>query len=158
MSLGYCFFSSLLLLGFFVLFCFITLIENCLKTLPKNAKAVSPSSRLGSRLYQSYLVVIYFWPILSLNQYPDITGVHFDPQVVKRRRASGAKFCPVTLFLTNKDHGVTVESGIFVGRIEPGSISSKESGLMVGDRLISVSLKVLYFIFNFFHGNYFFQT
>ncbi|XP_038060075.1 disks large homolog 5-like isoform X2 [Patiria miniata] len=59
--------------------------------------------------------------------------------VVKRRRSSGAKFCPVTLFLTNKDHGVTLESGIFVSRIEPGSASAKESGLMVGDRMVSVN-------------------
>ncbi|XP_022100420.1 disks large homolog 5-like isoform X2 [Acanthaster planci] len=59
--------------------------------------------------------------------------------VVKRRRSSGAKFCPVTLFLTNKDHGVTLETGIFVSRIEPGSASAKESGLMVGDRMVSVN-------------------
>ena len=70
---------------------------------------------------------------------PRINPLNYPGQVVKRRRSSGAKFCPVTLFLTNKDHGVTLESGIFVSRVEPGSVSAKESGLMVGDRVVSVS-------------------
>jgi len=39
------------------------------------------------------------------------------------------------------DSGVSLENGIFVAAVVPGSPAAKEGSLTVGDRIIAVSLK-----------------
>lgn len=39
-----------------------------------------------------------------------------------------------------KHHGLTVENGVYISRITPGSIAAREGSIAVGDRLLSVSL------------------
>lgn len=38
-----------------------------------------------------------------------------------------------------KHHGLTVENGVYISRITPGSIAAREGSIAVGDRLLSVS-------------------
>lgn len=49
------------------------------------------------------------------------------------------------------DSGVSLENGIFVAAVVPGSPAAKEGSLTVGDRIIAVSLKqsfsFIYFLF-----------
>ena len=37
------------------------------------------------------------------------------------------------------DHGITLDSGIYISRISPGSVSARESGIAVGDRVLSIN-------------------
>lgn len=39
------------------------------------------------------------------------------------------------------DSGVSLENGVFVAAVVPGSPAAKEGSLTVGDRIIAVSLK-----------------
>lgn len=39
-----------------------------------------------------------------------------------------------------KHHGLTVENGVYISRITPGSIAAREGSIAVGDRLLSVSI------------------
>lgn len=55
------------------------------------------------------------------------------------------------------DSGVSLENGVFVAAVVPGSPAAKEGSLTVGDRIIAVSLKNTfssptppYFFFNLF--------
>jgi len=42
--------------------------------------------------------------------------------------------------------GITVEEGIFVSNIEPGSAAAVDDNVTVGDRLLSVSLGFCHFV------------
>ncbi|XP_033106824.1 disks large homolog 5-like isoform X2 [Anneissia japonica] len=60
--------------------------------------------------------------------------------VVKRRRCSSSKMVhSVKLYLAGEDHGLSLESGVYIRRISPGSIAAKEGSLSVGDRIISIN-------------------
>lgn len=48
------------------------------------------------------------------------------------------------------DSGVSLENGIFVAAVVPGSPAAKEGSLTVGDRIIAVSLNT-FFWFVFFY-------
>ena len=60
--------------------------------------------------------------------------------LVVRRRRAGKRYQAV-LHLGNRgsDHGITLDSGIYISRISPGSVSARESGIAVGDRVISIN-------------------
>jgi S1-C subfamily serine protease len=47
--------------------------------------------------------------------------------------------CFVQLQLNNYEHGLTLETGIYISKISPGSLAAKEGNLAVGDRVLSVS-------------------
>ena len=53
-----------------------------------------------------------------------------------------------------KHHGLTVESGVYISRITPGSVAAREGSIAVGDRLLSVSIfhlsaRLLYLSFSY---------
>lgn len=56
--------------------------------------------------------------------------------VVRRRRLFTTQ-----LQLKNYDHGLTLEAGIFISKISPGSLAAREGNLAVGDRVISINNK-----------------
>lgn len=49
-------------------------------------------------------------------------------------------------------HGLTVENGVYISRITPGSIAAREGSIAVGDRLLSVSFYSysIYLIISYF--------
>lgn len=64
--------------------------------------------------------------------------------VVKRRRV-GAR-CLYTTQLQwhrNFEHGLTLESGVYISKISPGSLAAKEGNLAVGDRVLSINNKTM---------------
>jgi len=48
------------------------------------------------------------------------------------------------LHLNVSEHGLTLETGIYICKINPGSLAAKEGNLAVGDRVLSVSRKLLF--------------
>ncbi|XP_073985790.1 MAGUK family member discs large 5 isoform X1 [Rhodnius prolixus] len=58
--------------------------------------------------------------------------------VVRRRRLYTAQ-----LKLSKYDHGITLESGIYISKISPGSLAAKEGNLSVGDRIVSINNKTV---------------
>lgn len=61
--------------------------------------------------------------------------------VVRRRKpASPSRSLFTTqLQVNNYDHGITLETGIYINKITPGSLAAKDGNLDVGDRVLSVS-------------------
>ncbi|XP_058882360.1 disks large homolog 5-like isoform X1 [Acipenser ruthenus] len=61
--------------------------------------------------------------------------------VVRRRKSLGGRIVtPVHINLVGrKDSGVSLESGVFVAAIVPGSPAAREGSLSVGDRLIAIN-------------------
>jgi len=61
--------------------------------------------------------------------------------VVRRRKpASLSKSIFTTqLQVNNCDHGISLETGVYIYKITPGSIAAKDGNLDVGDRVLSVS-------------------
>lgn len=60
----------------------------------------------------------------------------------------------------NSEHGLTLETGIYICKINPGSLAAKEGNLAVGDRVLSVSIDyvgklLLYFFSSSFTENRF---
>lgn len=53
------------------------------------------------------------------------------------------------LHLNVSEHGLTLETGIYICKINPGSLAAKEGNMAVGDRVLSVSRKVLFILYNF---------
>jgi len=51
----------------------------------------------------------------------------------------GSSDQPLLVLVLYADIGITVEEGIFVSGIEPGSAASADDSVTVGDRLLSVS-------------------
>lgn len=48
------------------------------------------------------------------------------------------------------DSGVSLENGVFVAAVVPGSPAAKEGSLAVGDRIIAVSVKNAFAFWNFY--------
>jgi hypothetical protein len=46
-----------------------------------------------------------------------------------------------TLHLNGSDHGLTLELGAYVAKIQPGSVAAKEGSIAVGDRIVCVSVQ-----------------
>ncbi len=40
---------------------------------------------------------------------------------------------------SGSDHGLTLELGVYVAKIQPGSVAAKEGVIAIGDRIVSVS-------------------
>ncbi|XP_026171584.1 disks large homolog 5-like isoform X2 [Mastacembelus armatus] len=61
--------------------------------------------------------------------------------VVRRRKSLGGRIItPIQINLAgNKDSGISLESGVFVAALAPGSPAARECGLTVGDRLIAIN-------------------
>ncbi|MGH0131361.1 UNVERIFIED_CONTAM: hypothetical protein FKN15_046299 [Acipenser sinensis] len=61
--------------------------------------------------------------------------------VVRRRKSLGGRIVtPVHIpFVGHKDSGISLESGVFVAAIVPGSPSAREGSLSVGDRLVAIN-------------------
>ncbi|XP_029465375.1 disks large homolog 5 isoform X2 [Rhinatrema bivittatum] len=61
--------------------------------------------------------------------------------VVRRRKSLGGKvITPLHISLTgHKDSGISLESGVLVATIVPGSPASREGSLTVGDRIIAIN-------------------
>lgn len=63
--------------------------------------------------------------------------------VVKRRRAMSSRGVIVlSLNLSSShEHGITLENGLYITRIGPGSVAAREGTLAVGDRILSINGK-----------------
>ncbi|XP_054265704.1 disks large homolog 5-like isoform X2 [Macrosteles quadrilineatus] len=61
--------------------------------------------------------------------------------VVRRRRVGGRTL--YTTQLNNYEHGLTLETGIYISKISPGSLAAKEGNLAVGDRVLSINNKTM---------------
>lgn len=62
--------------------------------------------------------------------------------VVKRHRVTRAHMYAVQLNLAgNRNHGLTLESGIFISKIAPNSLASTEAELTPGDRILTINNK-----------------
>lgn len=46
------------------------------------------------------------------------------------------------------EHGLSLETGIYICKISPGSAAAKEGNLAVGDRVLSVSLMLNVILLN----------
>lgn len=55
-----------------------------------------------------------------------------------------------SLFSSISDSGLSLENGVFVAAVVPGSPAAKEGSLTVGDRIIAVSLKNPFALLNFY--------
>ena len=42
--------------------------------------------------------------------------------------------------MNGSDHGLTLELGAYVAKIQPGSVAAKEGSIAVGDRIVCVSI------------------
>ncbi|XP_014262219.1 disks large homolog 5 isoform X2 [Cimex lectularius] len=58
--------------------------------------------------------------------------------VVRRRRLFTTQ-----LQLSKYDHGITLEAGIYISKISPGSLAAKEGNLAVGNRVVSINNKTV---------------
>ncbi|XP_075211047.1 disks large homolog 5-like isoform X1 [Lycorma delicatula] len=64
--------------------------------------------------------------------------------IVIRRRRVGARCLFTTQLQTNSyDHGLSLETGIYISKISPGSLAAKDSNLAVGDRVLSINNKTM---------------
>ncbi|KDR24048.1 Disks large-like protein 5 [Zootermopsis nevadensis] len=61
--------------------------------------------------------------------------------VVRRRRMGGRCLYTTQLHLNVSEHGLTLETGIYICKINPGSLAAKEGNLAVGDRVLSINNK-----------------
>lgn len=62
--------------------------------------------------------------------------------VIKRNRVVRAHMYAVQLNLAgNRNHGLSLESGIFISKISPNSLASTEAELTAGDRILSINNK-----------------
>jgi len=61
--------------------------------------------------------------------------------VVRRRKpASPSRSLFTTqLEINNYDHGISLETGVYISKITSGSMAAKDGNLDVGDRVLSVS-------------------
>jgi discs large protein 5 len=72
------------------------------------------------------------------------TGGNVAHIVVRRRRGSARCLYTTQLQLnSSRDHGLTLETGIYISKINPGSLAAKEGNLAVGDRVLSVRFFLL---------------
>lgn len=58
---------------------------------------------------------------------------------IRRRRLSRRSLRTTQLPVGTAPHGITLELGIYISKISPGSLAAKEGNLAVGDRVLNVS-------------------
>ncbi|XP_068081799.1 disks large homolog 5 [Anabrus simplex] len=63
--------------------------------------------------------------------------------VVRRRRFGGRCLYTTQLQLNMNEHGLSLETGIYICKITPGSLAAKEGNLAVGDRVLSINSKTM---------------
>ncbi|PSN54915.1 hypothetical protein C0J52_01656 [Blattella germanica] len=61
--------------------------------------------------------------------------------VIRRRRMGGRCLYTTQLHVNLGEHGLTLETGIYICKINPGSLAAKEGNLAVGDRVLSINNK-----------------
>ncbi len=59
---------------------------------------------------------------------------------------SGKRYSTTLNLSGGLDHGITLELGAFVAKIQPGSVAAKEGSIAVGDRIICVSEATAFFV------------
>jgi len=61
--------------------------------------------------------------------------------VVKRRKPAfpSRSYFTTQFEVNNYDHGISLETGVYINKITPGSLAAKDGNLDVGDRVLSVS-------------------
>lgn len=59
--------------------------------------------------------------------------------IVKRRRMTRRPLRTTQLSIGSVPHGITLELGIYISKISPGSLAAKDGNLAVGDRVLNVS-------------------
>lgn len=63
--------------------------------------------------------------------------------LVKRRRITRRSLRTTQLAVGTVPHGITLELGIYISKISPGSLAAKDGNLAVGDRVLNVSCAIL---------------
>lgn len=66
-------------------------------------------------------------------------GVSPVALTVKRRRLCRRSLRTTQLAVGSLPHGIILETGIYIGKISPGSLAAKDGYLTVGDRVLNVS-------------------
>ncbi|XP_066588416.1 disks large homolog 5 isoform X4 [Prorops nasuta] len=62
---------------------------------------------------------------------------------VRRRRLTGRALRTTQLSVGSISHGISLELGIYISKISPGSLSAKDGNLAVGDRVLSINSKAM---------------
>lgn len=65
--------------------------------------------------------------------------------IVKRQRVNKSHMYAVRLSMAggNRNHGITLETGVFITKITPGSLAAREDDLVAGDRVLSINSKTM---------------
>lgn len=64
--------------------------------------------------------------------------------VVRRQLVTKSHMYAVQLYTSNnRNHGLTLETGIFISKIAPNSLAANEADLSVGDRVLSINNKTM---------------
>jgi S1-C subfamily serine protease len=63
--------------------------------------------------------------------------------IIRRRRLGRRSLRTTQLPVGSVSHGITLEIGIYIGKISPGSMAAKDGYLAVGDRVLNVGLPFL---------------
>ncbi|XP_071565280.1 uncharacterized protein Dlg5 isoform X6 [Temnothorax nylanderi] len=61
--------------------------------------------------------------------------------IVKRRRITRRSLRTTQLSVGTVPHGITLELGIYISKISPGSLAAKDGNLAVGDRVLNINSK-----------------
>ncbi|XP_072743462.1 uncharacterized protein Dlg5 isoform X8 [Anoplolepis gracilipes] len=61
--------------------------------------------------------------------------------IVKRRRMTRRPLRTTQLSIGTVPHGITLELGIYISKISPGSLAAKDGNLAVGDRVLNINSK-----------------
>ncbi|XP_070149400.1 disks large homolog 5 isoform X4 [Polyergus mexicanus] len=61
--------------------------------------------------------------------------------IVKRRRMTRRPLRTTQLSIGTVPHGMTLELGIYISKISPGSLAAKDGNLAVGDRVLNINSK-----------------
>ncbi|XP_020294880.1 disks large homolog 5-like isoform X3 [Pseudomyrmex gracilis] len=61
--------------------------------------------------------------------------------LVKRRRITRRSLRTTQLAVGTVPHGITLELGIYISKISPGSLAAKDGNLAVGDRVLNINSK-----------------
>jgi len=68
-----------------------------------------------------------------------LRGAGSTVSLVVRRRRAGRRYQAILHLGGRADHGITLDSGIYISRISPGSVSARESVIAVGDRVLTIN-------------------
>ncbi|XP_032665281.1 disks large homolog 5 isoform X4 [Odontomachus brunneus] len=61
--------------------------------------------------------------------------------IVRRRRITRRSLRTTQLSVGSVPHGITLELGIYISKISPGSLAAKDGNLAVGDRVLNINSK-----------------